>query len=58
MADNFLMRLRKQGSGLHLYFTSEMLRNKSFKLKEGDNVVIILKDNGVDVRKVDISKLI
>lgn len=55
--EKYLLKLRKQGSGLHVYFSTEILNNPDFKLHAGDTVVIFLKENGVDVRKVDIDKL-
>ena len=55
--DKYLLKLRKQGSGLHIYFSTEILRNPKFKLKDGEVVLIQLTENGIDIRKVDVDKL-
>jgi hypothetical protein len=55
--EKYLLKLRKQGSGLHVYFSTEILRNPKFKLKDGEVVLIRRTEDGVDIRKVDIDKL-
>jgi len=55
--DKYLTKIRRQGSGLHLYFTTEVLSNSNFTLHEGDIVLITLNKDGVGIRKVDIEKL-
>lgn len=56
--NEYLMRVKQQGSGLHLYFTTEMLKNPKFTLKANDSVVVFLRDEGIDIRKIDMRKLI
>lgn len=55
--DKFLTKIRRQGSGLHLYFTTEVLNNPNFTLQEGDIVLITLNKGGIGIKKVDIEKL-
>jgi len=56
--DEYLGRIKQQGSGFHVYFPTEMLKNPKFMLKAGDTIVIFLRDEGLDIRKIDIKKLV
>jgi hypothetical protein len=57
MEDIYLSKIKRQGAGLHLYFTTEIIKNPKFPLKENDTIVISLNPDGIGIRKVDIKKL-
>lgn len=58
--EHFLSKVRRQGSGLHIYFPTEVIKNPSFPLNEKDAVVIKLdpKKKIVIIKKVEWDELV
>jgi|GEM_PF-5894159 hypothetical protein len=58
--EHFISKVRRQGSGLHIYFPTEMIKNPNFPLDEKDAVVIKLdpKKKTVIIKKVEWDELV
>ncbi|QLJ53223.1 MAG: hypothetical protein Sv326_1048 [Candidatus Fermentimicrarchaeum limneticum] len=58
--EHFLSKIRRQGSGLHIYFPTEVIKNPNFPLDEKDAVVIKLdpKKKSIIIKKVEWSNLV
>ena len=58
--EHFLSKIRRQGSGLHIYFPTEVIKNPNFPLDEKDAVVIKLdpKKKAIVIKKVEWDNLV
>jgi len=58
--EHFLSKIRRQGSGLHIYFPTEVINNPNFPLSEKDAVVIKLdpKKKTIVIKKVEWDSLV
>lgn len=58
--EHFLSKIRRQGSGLHIYFPTEVINNPNFPLTEKDAVVIKLdpKKKTIVIKKVEWDNLV
>jgi hypothetical protein len=58
--EHYLSKIRRQGSGLHIYFPSELVRHPDFPLKERDAIIvkIDLKGKSLIVKKVSLENLV
>jgi len=58
--EHFLSKVRRQGSGLHIYFPTEVIKNPNFPLDEKDAVVIKLdpKKKSIIIKKVEWGNLV
>lgn len=56
----FLNKVRRQGSGLHIYFPSELARNPDFPFKERDAIIVKIDPKGkkLIVKKVELENLV
>lgn len=57
--EHYLSKIRRQGSGLHIYFPSELARHPDFPLKEKDAIIVKIdtKNKCLIVKKVSLEHL-
>lgn len=43
--------------GLHIYLSTEIINDPDFKLKDKDVIILTPNKDGIEIRKVDMSRL-
>jgi len=55
--DYFITRIHKQGSGLHIYFPSTLIKQSNFPFKSGEAIIVSMGRTKLTIKKVDLRRL-